>query len=508
MNFIQHEFEYDSTIKNGQKELFAEGDVIVPDTHPDIISVYQLDGSAVITDITPSDGKISVFGKSVITIVYKPESDSEVLKSIKTKLDFSCQIENASITAATKHILECDIADIDFQLINSRKIRLKSRIQIDYTLKNTQTVMLPLACEETAQLNAVNNTVRVNNILQTIYPVFEINEKSELAPGQPAAAEIIKSNLEISESEYKCVGGKIIIKCMCVVTVLYKDISGDFSIAEIQLPFSEICEMNTVDEDVTARLSFSAGDISCEISDNSDGDPRVLNISSEIYAALIISKHSESEYISDCYLSGKKAEPVISEVSMTQAKSSDQRQVNIREMLTPPQGCPPVNRICKVSAKPCIKKADCSGGKCTVSGSVTVFVSYLTADTSRIMCCFTKSIPFEECFESECDTDSCDVSADIKHCAYSINTAGNIDVRILLELAVSAECSSKIHIIEQLNELENQPSPHGIKIYFAAPDESMWDIGKKFLVSTDILNEYNSDSSDTGGKRRIIVPML
>ena len=505
MNFIQNKFEYDSTVKNGRQEVFAEGDVIVPDTEPDILSVYQLDGNAVVTDITPADGKISVFGKAFINILYDPESETSSVCCIKTKLDFSARIDNALINADTKYIFDYDISSVEYQIINSRKLRIKVCISLGYIIKQPLYAMLPVEGDGTQPLNFIKESVCVNNILEAQYPCFDIQETFELDAGQPSAAHIIKSTLEVTEHEHKLAGGKIIFRCVCTLTVLYLDSNGEYVIWEKQFPFSDICAIDTEDENVDTSVSFYVGDAVCEAPHFSDGDTRTLNLTAQLYAAVAVSRRCESEYISDCYISGTSAKPSVNNINVTEDCGCETREINLREALSPPEGKPAVSRIYKVSASPSVSACAFDSGKCTVSGTVEIYVSYLAADNGGIYC-FSKSIPFEQTIDAG-SADMCSATPYVKHCSYSVNASGSVDVRVLLELKTELQKNKTLVITEELKESSDTPARRGIRIYFAKNGETMWDIGKKFLVSTDILDQYNPDA-EADGTRRIIVPML
>ena len=75
----------------GQKkdEIVVEGDVIVNDIKPDILSIISTSGIPCIYKKEVMDGKIKIDGSINTYIIYLADSDENEVRSLNTVLDFT-----------------------------------------------------------------------------------------------------------------------------------------------------------------------------------------------------------------------------------------------------------------------------------------------------------------------------------------------------------------------------------------------------------------------------------
>ena len=132
MEFIKKSLTLNQPLKKGVAEFGVDGDIIVPDVLPDILKVLQVDGCASLSSCDVSDGKAYCEGKVDLKILYIPDEDSSKIKSITTSFDFSHTIGNAPSDTDCFADLSVDVSKVDFRLTNSRKLRVKSIINMNY----------------------------------------------------------------------------------------------------------------------------------------------------------------------------------------------------------------------------------------------------------------------------------------------------------------------------------------------------------------------------------------
>ena len=73
--------------------IFVEGDMIVPDSKPDILNAIYTSGIACIYKHELQEGKIKIDGGVSTYIMYMPEGMEEGVRGINTTLDFTQSIE-------------------------------------------------------------------------------------------------------------------------------------------------------------------------------------------------------------------------------------------------------------------------------------------------------------------------------------------------------------------------------------------------------------------------------
>ncbi len=75
----------------GQKrdEIVVEGDVIVNDIKPDVLSIVSASGIPCVYKKEVMDGKIRLDGSMNIYVIYLADSEDSTVRSINTVLDFT-----------------------------------------------------------------------------------------------------------------------------------------------------------------------------------------------------------------------------------------------------------------------------------------------------------------------------------------------------------------------------------------------------------------------------------
>ena len=141
----------------GTAQTMADGDVIVPDTKPDILKLLQVDSDACITDKYIENGKLVLGGKVFYKVLYIPDGDNEKIKSILTSMDFRQVVEAKNADSDANIIAKAMVERVEFNTVNSRKLRLRAVIHIDYDVcriydSEIICVFLSISSESTSQV--------------------------------------------------------------------------------------------------------------------------------------------------------------------------------------------------------------------------------------------------------------------------------------------------------------------------------------------------------------------
>ena len=99
---------------------------------PDILKILQLDAVSCITNKEITNGRVNVTGRVDLKILYIPDSDREKVKSIITSFDFTQNVDSKNITDDMTAIIMANVDRAEFSLINSRKLRIKVIVGLDY----------------------------------------------------------------------------------------------------------------------------------------------------------------------------------------------------------------------------------------------------------------------------------------------------------------------------------------------------------------------------------------
>ena len=508
MELIKKPINTCNTIAKGTAQAMADGDVIVPDTKPDILKLLQVDSEASITDKYIENGRLVLCGRVDYKVLYIPDSESEKIKSILTSMEFR-QVVDARNTDADVQILAKPIVErVEFNTVNSRKLRLRAIIHIDYEICCLRVAEVTYDTEN-EQTEKKMESVLYENTVNISEHEFTIKEKLEIPSGEASIKEMLKNDIKICDTEYKPLTGKVIIKGVACICVLYVNESDEIKFTEIESPFTEVIDADGVTEDSVCDIDYCVIGAICNAEPDIDGDLRDIILDIDICAALKATETAEMDVLKDCFIPYHKTECVKNTLPLHFTAERPTLQNTLRDTIEIPQNAPGVSGVYNIMTNASITKSDQQRNKIVCEGKVEAYVLYLTDTHDNPIYSIKKEIPFSYMIECKNETEAldCEMKCLIKHASYNLNSSGEIEIRCLLAI----DCMlSKPVLVENIDSIKTDECERrkGIVIYFANAGERVWDIAKNYAVPCKMLAEYNEICEDKlETERKIFIPV-
>ena len=132
VNVIKEAVCLNRIIAEKKEIIFAQEDMIVPDSKPDILNTISTSGVVCIYKKEIQEGKIKIDGNVNTYIMYMPDGEEEGVRGLNTSLDFSENIEISNCLEGMQANIRTKIKSMECKVINGRKIGIKVAIKIDY----------------------------------------------------------------------------------------------------------------------------------------------------------------------------------------------------------------------------------------------------------------------------------------------------------------------------------------------------------------------------------------
>ncbi len=499
MELQKKDFIVNRVIRSGCHEVLADGDIIVPDTKPDILKILQINGNCLITGKEVSDGKAFINGRIEFNIMYTPDSDSEKIKSISSSFDFSHHIDDENLTPECNLLADCDVSKIDYQLINSRKLRIKSAIELNFETGILEHAEAAVDTDEDGNPQILKNTIKTLNILSKSNKDFTIHEKIELPNGHSSIKELLRCDILITDKEFKCISGRIVAKGILDINILYTDSEDCIKFCDYQIPFTEIFDEENAFDNAICEIDFNFGDITTKVTEDNDGDMRVADIDILVYAHITVSEETELQYISDIYYPGYSTAVQSTERRVDALCCRASAQQTIRDVVSPSKTAPDIQGIYYVPSKISINKTTISKDKTTVEGNIICFVLYISDSNDSPLCSLKKEIPFAITCETPGSLDgmACDIRPELSRISYSINSAGDAELRTVLSVDIKISKPSQIIFIDnaEAEDLSDEKKK-GIVLYFVQHGDTLWSVSKQYSVASEEISKLNNLETD------------
>ena len=272
-------------------------EMIVPDSCPDI--AHLLDTSAICCLDTKEalEDTVSLAGRIYGRILYLADG-SDALCSLPVALDFQCGVNQDGILPSCQVIALTRVRTAETKAVNSRKVLV--RVQYEVSLRVYQPDLLTIPCG-VAQGDGVEQRLEsAEGYFAVAVPEkqFQFQDDLTLSGGQPAISEVLRMQSDVTCTEAKLSGGKLVFKGEVSVRMLYRSIEEDVLTADFVLPYSQIMDATEAAENAdfqieVALLGWTLGEL--------DYDGRSIPIDLELYACAEVRQVETISLLADAY---------------------------------------------------------------------------------------------------------------------------------------------------------------------------------------------------------------
>lgn len=476
-------------------EVLTETDIILPDSYPDIARIIQIDATAAVKEKEIGNDRVILRGDAQFTVIYVPDPQISDMcaKSITASSKFTDVCEAKGVGADMQVKSGAEITDIEYSLINSRKIHVKATVS---------TTVKAYRQTETEFISDIESDVPIETLQKTALAfrqeaddefTITVADKLEVPQNKSAIADILKVDACVTDSDIKLITGKAIIKGMVGVSTLYTCAdTGDIDFFGSEIPFTEVLDLPSVGEEMDCDVDYKVGSVYYETDDDGDG-ARMIGVEISLTVTIDVTSRDSAVLLSDCYCKECNIDLVKRVCTIDHIAAFLTPQVPVRGNITLGDDAPSASKIYSVSAVPDINDVTLENGKAVISGMLDANVLYLTDDSEMPIHSYRAQIPFTHEEDAEGITDAAiECSAHLTDCSYSLADSRNINVKASLSLTLKLICGEKVDVVEsiQTSECENtQRAP--IVIYFVQNGDSLWSIAKKYKTTINEIAEIN-----------------
>lgn len=508
MELIRETVNIGETALKGCTQVMTDGDICIPDIKPDMLKILQVDASACVTDTEVTDGRINISGRICVTALYVPDRDEEKVRSADAVFEFSQRVENSKIKAGMNSAIFANVERLEFSALNSRKLHVKAIVSLEYEAADIHELAIASGTEsESAEVKC--ESFNISGITAMGKSGFIVKETIEIPSSQNPINEILKTDIKISDTEYKAIDGKVVIKGTACICVLYTDTECNIEFTEAEIPFTEVADMENVSEDSFCDIDYSVMSVSGTVSEDSDGDRKVINIEAEISASIKACGSREIEVLCDCYEPYRKTDIKKSEMTVEEITERPSMQNTMRETVDFSSEAAEITGVYNVVARAAAEQTTLGNGKLVCTGKIEAYILYLSDSREHPVCSVKREFPFSYSMDcgADCEGADCEVKAEIKHVSYNLNAAGELELRCITSLNANIIKRRRIDVIDEISD-EERPKRGGIIVYFVQSGDNLWNTAKKYAVpQQEIIRLNNLEDEELTQGMKLFIPV-
>ena len=490
------------TIKEGYREIgkettqvLVEGDFIVPDVKPDILSILRVSALPVIEEEKAADDRVGFKGKVSVNVIYLAKKSDRLIHSMTDELIFEDFINIDGTSRMGDIEVEVELSHLEYRLINDRKMGIKAIITV--TASSFSKVEEEyLQGVEGNELQVKESIIMVDRKTESKKDRFVIKEELELSGSNSEIADILECQVDLCRKEVKAVKDGINIKGEALINLLYTS-NGDegvIEMAEFTVAFNGTVEILGITENMQPYANLNVGEVETFVISNDSGEDKVLDI--EITANILAgaSIREEIQVVEDAYSTEKEISIEKRKLEYPVMIGRTEARVLIKENVMLEEGYPSIMQVVRAWGKCYTDNVILEENGAVIEGAASAQVMYVANDDIVPVQVVDFMIPFEQRVEIKgLNINSVlETSCKVEKAGISMLSDKEIEIAVTLLIDAKAYEKTETQIINDIVESSiPRPLPASIVIYIVQEGDSLWEIAKRYNTTVEAIMSVN-----------------
>ncbi len=464
-----------------------EGDIIVPDIKPDILSPLEATGNICIYKKEILDGKVKIDGSIQAYVIYLPDDETGGVRSLNTSLDFTETINIPNCNAGMNALIKTEIISLDAKVLNGRKVNIRATVNFCAKVYCNQNV------EITSEINGINNIQKLENDIEVNSLIGEGCTKTYAKENIPIdlednLAEILNANITITNKDTKVSYNKVLAKADAMINILYLSEDNRISTCNRNIPVMGFIDIKDVNEDHICDTNYE-----------------IKNLILKPNGADEHSVYAEAEIEICCYVFEKKKLTLIEDLySPTQNVNFSKKLINIADnIISSNDTCSIKERIevpdlaggkiHNIEINPIINLQSVTGENVSYEGEIKANILFWNEVENR-MSSKTLILPIKFKTKLQGLNSNSDIETEIsvKKQDFSLMPDGSLDIEVDIDFLVNSTNFRNVPVIDEITVDEDEKNKkYSMVIYYVKPGDTLWKIAKKMGSTVDEITKIN-----------------
>lgn len=477
-------------------------EMIVSDACPDILRIVDTMGTVCLKSKEAMEGRAEVTGTVRCAILYLPDGERGV-RRIEANIPFSCTADCAGISPACTIVAVPRILCADTRVLNPRKVLVRVNLAVDIRVFCPTNASLCTGAECNAPGGVEQLTERHKTYLVTCTQEkpFTFSDDLSIPGSRPEAAELLKCRVNLTCTESKIIGNKLIFKGEASLRICYRAMDESVCSVDFELPFSQIMEVSGVGEDADCSLSVLLTELSCTLG---AGDGRMVSVSMGLLAQAVIREERYIELLTDIYSTSCDLSTEIQSNTFNDLVEQGSRRQTTRENIETEAMA---RSAIDASVSLGVVTQNREGNRMTFSVEAFLSVLYLTEENEVRSATRRVNVP---CQVELPENSACSCRSRSVGEVFATPTSGGVEIRFDLDFRYLALSSKRVAAVAGVKageaivrDGEKEPSI----VLRVVGQERLWDIAKTYRTTmADIMQANELEEGGALDGKLLLIP--
>lgn len=466
--------------------IFAEGDMIVPDSKPDILNTICTSGVVSVYKKEVQDEKIRLDGAINTYIMYVPDGVDESVRGLNTSIDFSENINIANCKEGMDLVTDINVKSIEAKVINGRKIGIKATLEVNMKIYLNEDIEVINEIQNENDIQILKEDLKVNSLVGKGETKIYAKDNIQI-DNIDNLAEILKAQVCLVDKDVKVSYNKVLTKSEAEIRIMYLTEDNRINNIEYKIPVVGFIDIQNVSEDNICDVNYEIKNI---IIKPNTQEEHSIYVEIEIEVICCVYEEKQLNLIQDMYsitqslkFEKKQVMTITDKQNITDTKSIREK-INLKDIDN-------LNLI-DVDVMPSITNENKINSKILYEAELNL--KFIFVNSQKQITLKEAKIPFEYTVENlqNGETLNTNSNIEIKNKDFIIQNDGDINCNIDLQTQTNMYRTANINMIDSIeDEGERQEQDYSIVIYIVKKGDTLWNIAKEFGSTVDGISRVN-----------------
>lgn len=466
--------------------IFTEGDMIVPDSKPDILNTICTSGVVSIYKKEAQEGKVRIDGAVNTYIMYMPDGTEDTVRGLNTSIDFSANINIPNCNDGMSVISNISVKSIEAKVINGRKVGIKATLELNLKVYLNEDVEVINEIQDENDIQILKEDLKVNSLVGQGETKIYAKDNIQI-DNMDNLAEVLKAQICLVDKDIKISYNKVLAKSEAEIRIMYLTEDNRINTINYKIPVVGFIDIQNVTEENICDVEYEIRNII--IKPNSQEEHSIY-VEVEIEVICYVYEEKQINLIQDMYSTTQNLNFEKKQIMTMTHKQNVTNIKQIREKVNfnDAEGL----NLIDVDITPAILNENKINSKILYEAELNMRFIFQNSRTQII----TKEakIPFDYTIENLQNGESLNTncSIEVKNQDFIIQDGGDINCNIDVQANTNMYRTANLNMIDSIEENgEREEQDYSIVIYVVRKGDTLWNIAKEFGSTVDGIARVN-----------------